>query len=392
MRLKGTRELKRIKAASESNQQDVNTNEDVNTLDHSSQTTNNALSITATTLHSYIIASNLDAAMELLINDNFLPEYLNALDHLNRTPLYLALLLGRNDFVDMLMLYYRGHINNEAGFSASNLPFEEHTDINSISIPHVVQAGARVLLEYLIDNGVNINVVDNFGNSPLHLAAMNNNIWIARQLIHANVEVNSYDNQHNNALHVAILRNADVLVVNYLVSEGIDLNAQNNNGNTPLHLALNSRNYDVFDLLVSAHTQNIQYVDFNILNNQGQSLLHIAIENNDTDAIGLLVANGANILITPNNYMPTPREQFQTMHHDNQNMLHYWQGLENSYLYLQQLPIFNGNINHAEILQVVTAEPLPIARFTTNTSTDDAEPLPVATFIGAFSFHHDQSF
>ncbi len=59
------------------------------------------------------------------------------------------------------------------------------------------------MVDYLISNGANTNVKDEYGNTPLHYASMCGNLE----------------------------------VVKYLINKGADINKKNNKGNTPLHYA-----------------------------------------------------------------------------------------------------------------------------------------------------------
>ena len=59
------------------------------------------------------------------------------------------------------------------------------------------------MVDYLISNGANTNVKDEYGNTPLHYASL-------------------YGKSK---------------VVKYLINKGADINKKNNKGNTPLHYA-----------------------------------------------------------------------------------------------------------------------------------------------------------
>ena len=70
---------------------------------------------------------------------------------------------------------------------------------------------------------MDLNIQDNDGNTPLHTACENGDIYISKALLTA-------------------LGN----------SESMDLNIQNNDGNTPLHKACENGNIDVAKALLTA--------------------------------------------------------------------------------------------------------------------------------------------
>ena len=103
--------------------------------------------------------------------------------------------------------------------------------------------------------GVNVNAKNNAGNTPLHLAAARNDADAARVLdfllIWGGADVNAANNAGNTPLHVVAGGNANVNVVNFLLSRRAAVNQKNNVGDTPLHLAArDNANVNVVDSLI----------------------------------------------------------------------------------------------------------------------------------------------
>ena len=91
----------------------------------------------------------------------------------------------------------------------------------------------------VVANPQGINALVERGNTPLHLAVINNYLpwmdWLKGQ----GADPNAKGIYGDTPLHVAIIsdRSADSRVIRRLLSMGADVNARNNYGDTPLHRA-----------------------------------------------------------------------------------------------------------------------------------------------------------
>jgi len=86
------------------------------------------------------------------------------------TPLELAVLSGKKDVVELL-------IKNGANVNPRTKRAERNSLHNAIEINYE-QIG-----KILIVNGIDLNAVDNNGNTPLHYAAKSNRIWAIKLLV-----------------------------------------------------------------------------------------------------------------------------------------------------------------------------------------------------------------
>jgi ankyrin repeat protein len=67
----------------------------------------------------------------------------------------------------------------------------------------------------------------------------NANVEILEYLVSQGAEVNAKNNDNGSTpLHEAAFHNANVEILKYLVSQGADVNAKDNNGKTPLDFAI----------------------------------------------------------------------------------------------------------------------------------------------------------
>lgn len=168
-----------------------------------------------------------------------------------------------------------------------------------------------------------INLKDNLGNAPLHLAASRGSPILVETLLKMGADVNAIDAQGNTPLHL-ILNSGSAhnkvnnikIIVQLLMEHKASLEVQNNSGETPLIRAIkNNYNTDVAEVLMN-NGANVNSKDFS-----GSMPLHYAVEQGNEDLTRLCIKFGANVSV-PDKDGNTP--------------LH--------------LSVFKGNINTARIL------------------------------------------
>jgi hypothetical protein len=80
---------------------------------------------------------------------------------------------------------------------------------------------------------IDINVKDENGNTPFHIAVKNRNMPIIEYLIQNGADINVADKYGNTALHHAVL-GGSLPIIEYLLNNAADKNAKNIYGNTPI--------------------------------------------------------------------------------------------------------------------------------------------------------------
>ena len=105
------------------------------------------------------------------------------------------------------------------------------------------------IIQYLVENGANVNAKNNKGKTLLMYAIFNRaNIKIVECLVENGANVNAKDNKGNTPLKYAVEKSKEVdanekdkivKIIEYLVGEGADINAKDNKGNTPLDCITN---------------------------------------------------------------------------------------------------------------------------------------------------------
>eukprot|EP01027_Heterolobosea_sp_BB2_P014661 GEZU01021028.1.p1 GENE.GEZU01021028.1~~GEZU01021028.1.p1 ORF type:complete len:215 (-),score=56.31 GEZU01021028.1:20-664(-) len=97
--------------------------------------------------------------------------------------------------------------------------------------------GKLNVLEFLLENGADINFQDKDGYSALHYAALNGHTDVVRHLVKEGANVNAVDNQLRTPLHRACEKNRFDCVKILVVDGKADVNKQNRHGWTALHYA-----------------------------------------------------------------------------------------------------------------------------------------------------------
>ena len=137
----------------------------------------------------------------------------------------------------------------------------------------------------------------------LFYAVKNGDFSSVRELIDKGVDVNVTDTDGWTPIHYATLKGL-TKIIQILVEKGADPNKRTREGWTPLHLAVVYDKYDVAMLLLQ------KGADPNLQDSKGKTPLHWAIENNKTELAKLLVESGARIDV-PDGEGKTPLDYAQ---------------------------------------------------------------------------------
>jgi len=153
---------------------------------------------------------------------------------------------------------------------------------------------------FIDEKGINVNVRDTYGKTPLHAAVGAESIEIVEFLVSKNADVNAEDVEKKTPLHWATIYNDNIEVAKLLVSKGANVNAQNKYGYTPLHNVIERKNIELFRFLVLEGK-----ADVNAKDSDGSTPLHSAVMKNNVDFAKILISAGANTNVK-NNRGSTP--------------------------------------------------------------------------------------
>jgi ankyrin repeat protein len=148
------------------------------------------------------------------------------------------------------------------------------------------------VLKYLVSRSANINAKGNYGDTPLHYAAgYNKNIEVLKYLVSCGANINAKDNYGDTPLHNAASSNKNVEVLRYFVSLGLDIYEKDDHGRTPLHnAACYNQNVEVLKYLVSLG------LDVNAKDDIGSTPLHnAACYNENVEVLKYLVSCGLDV-------------------------------------------------------------------------------------------------
>lgn len=137
----------------------------------------------------------------------------------------------------------------------------------------------------------NINVLDEEGNTPLHIATSKGDGDIVKLLLQNKANSNLVNKLGYNALHLSVIR-GDLEIVRYISENDNDIIGKSNDMIPLLSLAVENSRYEIYDYLLKGNKINID-----TKNEQGKTALAIAAENGDVQSVDYLIKNGANMEI-----------------------------------------------------------------------------------------------
>ncbi len=179
-------------------------------------------------------------------------------------------------------------------------------------------AGSIEAIDFLIENGADINKKDYWDKTPIDIAIIHKQHAATLHLIKKKDKINFDDK--NSPIFTAI-ENTNILAVMFLILGGANLNCTRNGWfeETPLMCAITMRKYEIaeflitfkakqdykgipllFELITRDDVEGIKLLiengaDINSHNKQGDTPLHLAVMNRKINTTKLLIENGADI-------------------------------------------------------------------------------------------------
>jgi Ankyrin repeats (3 copies)/Ankyrin repeat len=105
------------------------------------------------------------------------------------------------------------------------------------------------IAELYVENGVDIQMKDNYGQTPLHHAIIEKHLEIVQYLVENGVDMETKDDSGFTPLHHAIIE-MHAEVVQYLVENGANIETKEHCGFTPLYMAILKNQYDIVSCLL----------------------------------------------------------------------------------------------------------------------------------------------
>ena len=123
----------------------------------------------------------------------------------------------------------------------------KQTSCDSSILHFAVIGGNLKTIKYLIDNGADVNAVNDFGETPLHWCCKEGNLEITRLLISCGADYTLLDNDENSVLHWVAEYDEKEMLLEFLKK---NIQIQGNIYNqTPLDVALLNNSYKSIEIL-----------------------------------------------------------------------------------------------------------------------------------------------
>ncbi len=155
------------------------------------------------------------------------------------------------------------------------------------------------IAKILINKGLDVNIKNHEGITPLHAAVESGNFEMVELLLDKGADPNTKDKYDCTPLYRAVY-GKKLLVIKKLVEGGADMNILGESGLSPLCYSIKNSCDDIAEFLIESGA------DVNLRNNDGFTPLHYAVGRGDDKMIELLMENGAEINMKGGKYGKTP--------------------------------------------------------------------------------------
>ena len=252
-----------------------------------------------TALHMASQAGNKDIIR--LLCDNGVD--VNGSDQQGKTPLIYAVENGRGEAcrlllelgADKTLTYQNGH--NAFDYAAANgmrdvialLEDEQKKtdDMGNTTLHQACHQNQSEVVEALLKAGrVDVNAVNDDGDTPLLMVCRNQNVYLAEILLKAGADPNCKQLDGSSPLHYAA-EEGNYPIAKALLAGGADVNLRDQGGKTPLLLAAREGQNDMVAFLIE------NGADVNLVSNSQRSALYYATENGFTEIVEQLLMAGA---------------------------------------------------------------------------------------------------
>ena len=192
-----------------------------------------------------------------------------------------------------------------------------------VSIHSAAGLGEDEIVKQHLADGVDINLKDEVGFTPLHKAVQSRSIGMVDVLVAEGADVNAKDRSGMTPLFLTVFLPSKE-IAELLIKNGADVNTKDGRGRTPLDLAIQQKETEYAELLrkhegksgandsihIAASVGNIAVVkqhlaagvdvNVNAQRNDGWTPLHTAARFGQKEVSELLIAKGANVNASDN--------------------------------------------------------------------------------------------
>jgi ankyrin repeat protein len=248
------------------------------------QSNNNLLGVNQTLLHLAVDAGRY-SIFHLIINSGI---NINTADEIGKTPLYYAMKYQYNDMVKTLL--DRGAI-----VEVDNKSYEIEQQLKEVLktspssnmtgsdlLHSAIKNGNNQVVRALLSHGVDCQVENEEGYSPIFVAAMHGNSEAIQILKDYDVDMNKADTNERTLLHHAAYI-GHLTAVKTLLLEGAKVSAVDKKLKTPLHLSAEEGYDEIVGFLLS-HRARVDALDYH-----RRAPIHYAAESGQIMSVRLLL-------------------------------------------------------------------------------------------------------
>ena len=213
---------------------------------------------------------------------------INAVDKQSRTPLFVAVENENKPFLDLLV--------SQPNIDVNILNSKRQTPLE---LALLVKKNLQ-FANQLVENGADLNVIDNEKRTLLHKAAVEDNFAVIQFLTTHSADVNSVNAANATPLHTYLMKTIQNLgmaeqqadILKLLVKAGADLSIREaSSGFTPLHLAV-QKDPKVLEVILESAPVGLPLA---VADASGRTPFWAALESAKFPAAQMLLRSGANI-------------------------------------------------------------------------------------------------
>lgn len=159
---------------------------------------------------------------------------------------------------------------------------------NETPLQYAIIMNKLEIIELLLNNSnIYVNIQNKYGETILNNVIKSNNLEIFNLLIkNSNIDINFKNVDEETPLYIATLNNNKNIVEILLKKSNIEVNSFNKNGFTPLNIAINKGYNDIVEMLLKNSNINV-----NLYNIYGETPLHMTVFLNNNDIVEMLLKN-----------------------------------------------------------------------------------------------------
>lgn len=178
---------------------------------------------------------------------------------------------------------------NDLDYVKLNMTHLEMVDEKKKSLLHYAVTGSALdVISYLLSLDINVNMIDQHGETPIFDCARKGKIQIAKLLISKFANINVENRVGELPIHLAAFK-GNLDMIKLLVQSGAYLNKATSEDKYPVHYAIGGGQHEVIDYILKQSKQNYYLKD-----TYGDTLLHHATKTNNVVMIDALLNQNLN--------------------------------------------------------------------------------------------------